>query len=40
MAGRRSDNIDLIEIAKNRGYIYVNSRNAMNNIDIAIQTKQ
>ncbi|MFN8281437.1 MAG: alkaline phosphatase [Saprospiraceae bacterium] len=34
MAGRRSDNIDLIEIAKNRGYIYVNSRNAMNNIDI------
>jgi alkaline phosphatase len=34
MTGRRADNIDLIEIAKNRGYVYVNSRSALNGLDV------
>jgi len=29
LSGRRSDNVDLIEIAKERGYVYVNSRDAL-----------
>ena len=32
--GKRSDNIDFVEIAKNRGYVYVNSRDALGNLDL------
>lgn len=34
MAGRRTDNIDLVETAKGRGYTYVNSRDALKNLDL------
>lgn len=33
-AGKRADNVDLVEIAKTRGYSYVNSRDALLNIDL------
>ncbi|MDR1876382.1 MAG: alkaline phosphatase [Flavobacteriaceae bacterium] len=32
--GKRSDNVNLIEIAKQRGYVHVNSRDALLNLDI------
>ncbi len=34
VGGNRSDNIDLVEIAKGRGFKYVNSRDALLNIDL------
>jgi alkaline phosphatase len=34
--GRRSDNVNLITYAKKRGYVYINSRNALLNIDSSI----
>jgi alkaline phosphatase len=34
MAGRRADNVDLVEIAKTRGYVYVNSRSALKSVDL------
>ena len=34
LSGNRTDNIDLVEIAKNRGFVYVNSRDALNHLDL------
>jgi alkaline phosphatase len=34
--GSRNDNVNLIEIAKNRGYNYVNTRDALLNLDLTI----
>ncbi len=34
LSGSRTDNIDLIDIAKNRGYVYINSRDALNGLDL------
>lgn len=33
LAGKRTDNVNLVDIAKNRGYVYVNSRDALLNLD-------
>jgi alkaline phosphatase len=38
ISGSRADNIDLVEIAKTRGYKYVNSRDALMNIDLSQYT--
>lgn len=34
-AGRRVDNVNLVEVAKQRGYSYVNSRDALMNLDLS-----
>lgn len=38
-SGKRSDEINLIEYAKTKGYVYVNSRDALINIDLSQFTK-
>ena len=34
LAGKRTDNVNLIQVAENRGYEYVNSRDALMNLDV------
>lgn len=35
LGGKRTDNVNLIQIAENRGYEYVNSRDALMNLDVS-----
>lgn len=35
LAGKRTDNVNLINVAKNRGFVYVNSRDALMNLDVS-----
>lgn len=38
MTGKRSDNVNLIGYAKDRGYVYINSRDALLNLDTTLYT--
>ncbi|MXV38386.1 T9SS type A sorting domain-containing protein [Flavobacteriaceae bacterium Ap0902] len=35
LSGRRADNVNLVEVASNRGFVYANSRDALLNLDLS-----
>lgn len=39
MAGKRTDNVNLVDYAKKRGYVYINSRDALLNLDTSVFTQ-